>query len=138
MCICLYTFGRAVQIEKEFKEGVGMKQQPLKVERELRGWSQAKVAEALNTTVRTISRWEQGQALPYPYYRERMCELFGKDARQLGLLPEREEVVVSPLPDDPLSHQKSSQASLSLLSSEVVGATLKVGVGLPLRLDDPT
>lgn len=60
----------------------------LKNERELHGWSQAKVAEALNTTVRTISRWEQGQALPYPYYREQLCELFGKDTRELGLLPE--------------------------------------------------
>ena len=68
-----------------------MKHHPLKVERELRGWSQAKVAEALKTTVRTISRWEQGQALPYPFYREQLCTLFGKDARQLGLLPEVEE-----------------------------------------------
>ena len=86
-----------------------MKQHPLKVERELRGWSQATVAEALNTTVRTVSRWEQGQTLPYPFYREQLCELFGKDARQLGLLPEREEVVVSPLPDDPLSHGQLSR-----------------------------
>src|SRR5215469_5805898 len=90
MCICLYTFGRAVQIEKEFKEGVDMKQHPLKAERVLRGWSQARVAEALNTTVRTISRWEQGQALPYPFYREQLCQLFGKNARQLGLLPGQE------------------------------------------------
>jgi transcriptional regulator with XRE-family HTH domain len=61
---------------------------PLKVERERRGWSQAKVAEAVNTTVRTVSRWEQGQALPYPFYREQLCQLFGKDASQLGLLPD--------------------------------------------------
>ena len=59
---------------------------PLKVERELRGWSQAKVAEALSTTTRTVARWEQGQVTPYPYFREQLCELFGKDARQLGLL----------------------------------------------------
>lgn len=63
-----------------------MTKHPLKVERELRGWSQAKVAEAVNTTVRTISRWELGQALPYPYYRERLCELFGKDTVQLGIM----------------------------------------------------
>src|ERR1700756_3155988 len=78
-----------------------MKQHPLKVERELRGWSQAKVAEALNTTVRTISRWEQGQALPYPFYRERLCELFGKDARQLGLLPDHEDEEPPP-PEEPV------------------------------------
>jgi transcriptional regulator with XRE-family HTH domain len=64
---------------------------PLKVERKLRGWSQATVAQALNTTVRTVSRWEQRQALPYPFYREQLCRLFDKDARQLGFLPEHEE-----------------------------------------------
>jgi transcriptional regulator with XRE-family HTH domain len=63
-----------------------MKSHPLKVERELHGWSQAKVAEAVGTNVRTVIRWEQGQSLPYPYYREQLCTLFGKNARELGLL----------------------------------------------------
>ena len=89
-----------------------MKQHPLKLERVLRGWSQAKVAEALNTTVRTISRWEQGQALPYPFYREQLCKLFGKDARQLGLLPEGEEEEENLLPE--ASSQLVAQAPSSL------------------------
>src|SRR5215467_10351189 len=59
---------------------------PLKVERELHGWSQAKVAEAVGTNVRTVIRWEQGQSVPYPYYREQLCTLFGKNAIELGLL----------------------------------------------------
>src|SRR5215831_411882 len=63
-----------------------MKSHPLKVERELHGWSLAKVAEAVGTNVRTVIRWEQGQSLPYPYYREQLCTLFGKNARELGLL----------------------------------------------------
>src|SRR5260370_19355051 len=63
-----------------------MKPHPLKIERELRGWSQAKVAEAVGTNVRTVIRWEQGQSVPYPYYREQLCSLFGKNARELGLL----------------------------------------------------
>ena len=63
-----------------------MKSHPLKIERELRGWSQAKVAEAVGTNTRTVIRWEQGQTIPYPYYRERLCALFGKNARELGLL----------------------------------------------------
>jgi len=63
-----------------------MKSHPLKVERELHGWSQAKVAEAVGTNVRTVIRWEQGQSVPYPYYREQLCTLFGKNARELGLL----------------------------------------------------
>jgi tetratricopeptide (TPR) repeat protein/transcriptional regulator with XRE-family HTH domain len=62
-----------------------MKSHPLKVEREMRGWSQARVAKALGTTTRTVSRWELGLATPYPYYREQLCSLFGKTAQELGL-----------------------------------------------------
>src|SRR6266852_6978744 len=62
-----------------------MKPNSLKVERELRGWSQARLAEALGTTARTVGRWEQGLALPYPYHRELLCVLFGKTAQELGL-----------------------------------------------------
>jgi transcriptional regulator with XRE-family HTH domain len=65
-----------------------MDRHPLKEERELRGWSQSKVAEAISTTTRTINRWEQGKAFPYPYYRERLCALFGKNTRELGILKE--------------------------------------------------
>src|SRR5581483_7004544 len=61
---------------------------PLKYERELRGWSQAKVARAIGTTPRTVHRWEHGQGMPYPYYREKLCALFGKNTRELGLLLE--------------------------------------------------
>ncbi len=83
---------------------------PLKVERELRGWSQAKLAETLGTTTRSVSRWEQGLAMPYPFYREQLCAIFGKTAEELGLSqnaneddPEQDAVLhVTPLgvPDD--------------------------------------
>lgn len=63
---------------------------PLKYERELRGWSQAKVAQAIGTTPRTVHRWEHGQGVPYPYYREKLCALFGKNTRELGLLLEND------------------------------------------------
>ncbi len=68
-----------------------IKTHPLKMERELRGWSQAKVAEAVGTNIRTVIRWEQGQTLPFPFYRERLCALFGKNARELGLLTDSDE-----------------------------------------------
>lgn len=67
-----------------------MKQQPyqrLKHERERRGWSQAKVAEELGIDSTTMSRWERGISLPYPYYREKLCVLYGKNAHELGLVP---------------------------------------------------
>lgn len=59
----------------------------LKRERELRGWSQAKVAEQVGTETITISRWERGVSHPYPYFREKLCALFGRNAQELGLLP---------------------------------------------------
>jgi LuxR family transcriptional regulator, maltose regulon positive regulatory protein len=69
------------------KEGVIaiVKRHPLRVERELRGWSQARVAEAIGTSTRTMVRWEQGEVLPQPFYRERLCELFSKNALELGI-----------------------------------------------------
>jgi transcriptional regulator with XRE-family HTH domain len=63
----------------------------LKAERELRGWSLARIAAALGITTRTVIRWEKGQATPYPYYREQLCILFGKSARELGLEPDGKE-----------------------------------------------
>jgi transcriptional regulator with XRE-family HTH domain/tetratricopeptide (TPR) repeat protein len=66
-----------------------MKIHPLKYERELRGWSQAKVAEEIGTTVRSVSRWERGIAVPYPYFREQLCTLYGKNAIELGLIAEK-------------------------------------------------
>ncbi len=68
-----------------------IKPHPLKIERELRGWSQAKVAEAVGTNVRTVIRWEQRQTLPFPFYRERLCALFGKNARELELMADSDE-----------------------------------------------
>jgi transcriptional regulator with XRE-family HTH domain len=60
---------------------------PLRVARELRGWSQNRLADQVGVSVRTVMRWEQGQSVPYPYYRERLCTLFESEANSLGLLP---------------------------------------------------
>jgi transcriptional regulator with XRE-family HTH domain len=58
----------------------------LKQARELRGWSQAKIAELIGTDATTVSRWERGLFFPTPYFREKLCVLFGKNAEELGLL----------------------------------------------------
>lgn len=58
----------------------------LKQARELRGWSQAKVAAQLGTDATTVSRWERGLFSPTPYFREKLCTLFSKNAAELGLL----------------------------------------------------
>jgi tetratricopeptide (TPR) repeat protein/transcriptional regulator with XRE-family HTH domain len=86
-----------------------MKSHPLKQERELRGWSLQKVADTLGITSRTVSRWEHGIAVPYPHYREQLCILYGKNARELGLLPQEsaepveETTLPQPQPLAPLS-----------------------------------
>lgn len=65
------------------------KKQPklhLKNERERRGWSQEKLADLIGTTQKIISRWERGESVPLPYYREKLCTLFSKDAEEPGFL----------------------------------------------------
>ncbi|MBA2392768.1 MAG: helix-turn-helix domain-containing protein [Ktedonobacteraceae bacterium] len=58
----------------------------LKQARELRGWSQARLAEMIGTDATTVSRWERGLFVPTPHFREKLCECFGKNAEELGLL----------------------------------------------------
>lgn len=59
----------------------------LKAERLSRQWSQNDLAEQLGVTVVTVSRWEQGVSTPGPYFRLKLCALYGKEAAELGLLP---------------------------------------------------
>src|SRR5581483_4444158 len=66
----------------------GTPNQKLKVARELRGWSQKYVAEQIGADHYYLSRWERGMTVPSPYYRQKLWELFGKNARDLGLLRE--------------------------------------------------
>lgn len=65
--------------------------QRLRHARELRGWSQARVARAVGIDPVTVSRWERGISVPYPHFREKLCELFGMSAQELGLPIERAE-----------------------------------------------
>ncbi len=58
----------------------------LKEERELRGWSQKYAADEIGADRYYLSRWEHGTASPSPYYRQKLCAVFGKNARELGLL----------------------------------------------------
>ncbi|HLL79009.1 MAG TPA: helix-turn-helix domain-containing protein, partial [Ktedonobacteraceae bacterium] len=60
----------------------------LKEARELRGWSQKFVADEIGADRYYLSRWEHGTASPSPYYRQKLCALFGLNARELGLLQE--------------------------------------------------
>ena len=60
----------------------------LKQERELRGWTQSEVAERIGSTRVNVGRWEKGETIPTPYYRQKLAELFGKSIQELGFIPE--------------------------------------------------
>ncbi len=63
----------------------------LRQERELRGWSRSYIAEQVGVDVATVGRWERGERLPHSHYRQKLCLLFEKNARDLGLLSEISE-----------------------------------------------
>src|SRR2546429_9157820 len=71
----------------------------LKAERKSRGWTQAKVAEALGVDVATVRRWEAGQVTPHPYHRRKICALFAMTPQQLGLLPDTDGYREAPSSD---------------------------------------
>ncbi len=58
--------------------------------RNARRWSQQEVAEKLGTTYVNVSRWERGITRPSPYFRKKLCMLFGKTERELDLSYEGE------------------------------------------------
>ncbi|HYU71627.1 MAG TPA: helix-turn-helix domain-containing protein [Ktedonobacteraceae bacterium] len=89
----------------------------LRRQRELRGWSHERVAEELHTrfpgvavTGKEVARWERGKRIPGPYYREKLCALYGVTAEALGF-------AVTPLPAATSSHD-SSQDTLSYVPSK--------------------
>lgn len=58
----------------------------LRRERQLRGWSQQKVAELVETSEDVVSRWERGERKPSPFFQEKFCILYGKNAEELGFI----------------------------------------------------
>ena len=71
--------------------------QQLAEERLRHRWTQLEVAAQLGTTPGNVSRWERGITSPGPYFRRKLCELFGKSAQELGLTWD-ELLVPSPRP----------------------------------------
>src|SRR6266566_7854528 len=70
--------------------------QRLVVERMRRRWTQLEVADQLGTTPGNVSRWERGITSPGPYFRRKLCELFGSSAQDLGLTWDESDGVLSP------------------------------------------
>ena len=64
----------------------------LRRERQLRGWSQQRVAELVETSEDVVSRWERGERRPIPFFQEKLCALYGKSAEELGFLVHEEDM----------------------------------------------
>src|SRR5262245_57745411 len=99
-----------------------MKPHPLKAEREKRGWSQAKIAESLGISTRTVIRWERGLALPHPHYRKQLSDLFGKTDEELGLVVGN--VLLNTLQDAPQPVAPDLPESTSLLVDPAIPENL--------------
>ncbi len=54
-----------------------------------RAWSQTYVADHIGTTFVSVSRWERGIAFPDPYFRKKLCQLYGKNEEELGLVKKK-------------------------------------------------
>ncbi len=121
----------------------------LKYERERRGWSQARIADEIGTTEKNVGRWERGVSYPYPFFREKLCTLFGKSAQELGFVKDTESkddgqrVVQNPLPslvlDDPMMPPLPNEGRelvgrlklLDLLAEQLYAGRCLVLSGLP-------
>src|SRR5712692_3256801 len=58
----------------------------LKSEREQRFWTQEDVAKQVGTSAVNVSRWERGITSPSLFFRNKLCDIFGKSAQELGLV----------------------------------------------------
>ena len=82
--------------------------QRLVAERLRHHWTQLEVADHLGTTPGNVSRWERGITSPGPYFRSRLCELFGRSARELGLTWDESDDTLNP-------HEHTSALAASFL-----------------------
>jgi transcriptional regulator with XRE-family HTH domain len=110
----------------KMKTPIFMKNQKLRTERKLQGWSQAKLAKVLGVTTRTVIRWEQGLAVPQPNYRKKLGTLFGKTAQELGLLSHTNEndTVLEAPPSTHHSAPPDISAQVLLLADPSIPQTL--------------
>ncbi|MGZ3630746.1 MAG: tetratricopeptide repeat protein [Ktedonobacteraceae bacterium] len=70
-------------------------------------WSQQDVADHIGTTHLNVSRWERGLTKPGPYFRSKLCSLFGKSEQELDLAS-------TPASSSPL-HAETTSASIEAL-----------------------
>ena len=70
-----------------------------------RNWSQQYVADRIGTTHLNVSRWERGITKPGPYFRRKLCSLFGKSEQELDLASTPASSAAVPVDSEPTSSQ---------------------------------
>jgi transcriptional regulator with XRE-family HTH domain/tetratricopeptide (TPR) repeat protein len=68
--------------------GVMPRNERLRHQRIVHNWRQIDLADQLGVTTMTVQRWERGSQQPGAYYRAKLCDLFGLDPHELGLIEE--------------------------------------------------
>jgi len=63
----------------------------LRYERKSRGWTQIMLAEKIGINTYTVSRWENGNAFPHPFYREKLTALLGISFKEKEFLQDDPE-----------------------------------------------
>src|SRR5437588_6029643 len=84
----------------------------LRSERILHYWTQIQVADLLGTTKTNVYRWESGLTTPSLYFRQKLCDLFGKSAEELGLLSESERQEQAAADVSPFSKDRENVLTL--------------------------
>jgi tetratricopeptide (TPR) repeat protein/transcriptional regulator with XRE-family HTH domain len=98
----------------------------LRAARKERGWTQQQVADRIGAPLSlNISRWENGAAFPSAYYLERLCQLFGKNARELGLSQIEGQVLDEDTSSEPTRRESMSSAQTASKGEqeEVIAST---------------
>lgn len=81
--------------------------------RELRGWTREYVAEQIGSDPKSVARWERGSTFPHPYYRQKLCELFDKNAVELGFVAEESNNASEYPPSQPPGTFESQNAKVN-------------------------
>jgi predicted ATPase/class 3 adenylate cyclase/DNA-binding XRE family transcriptional regulator len=96
----------------------------LRMARLERGWTQKDVADRIGSPLDlNVTRWERGTAWPSAYYVQKLCELFGKSASELGLLPPQPGAAVSSQPEPTRSENELPTGTITLLFTDIEGST---------------
>jgi len=97
----------------------------LRVARKERGWTQQQVADRIGAPLSlNVSRWENGIAFPSAYYIERLCQLFGKSVRELGLSQLADETKGEPSPPSASVERMPSSSMQEILQEQRVEQSL--------------